>query len=439
MKKTWLILMSMMLLVAFSTSAFAVDVKFSGEYLAGGMYLDKTSLRKGVSDAGPSTAFYFQRLRVKTDFIVSPGLTLTTRFDAMERAWGAARTAPGTAADVQSQGTVAENENIAFDMAYLTYASPYGILSVGYQPESGWGTVFGNSSTSAGKISYTLPVGDFIFIVQLAKLAELSNTAKYASTTASADFDALYLMAMYKFKYGIVGLANFILENKTTRQTLNYKTSTPLYLAPYINAKFGPVGVQAELLYQRGKRIYEVSGVDDIDISALAGWIDVVADFGMFYAGGTFAYVSGDDPGTTNKIEGGSLSGGNDFNPCLILWNYDRAYWAGALQGHGAATASGANMTNGYLYLLKAGVKPVDKLDIMGSAAYARADQQPTGFIGKEYGWELDLTATYKITNNLSYMLGVGYLFSGDYFKGTSTSNELNNDFLVINKLTLTF
>jgi hypothetical protein len=51
----------------------------------------------------------------------------------------------------------------------------------------------------------------------------------------------------------------------------------------------------------------------------------------------------------------------------------------------------------------------------------------------------VDLTATYKITNNLSYMLGGGYLFTGKYYKGASDANELNDDFLVINKLTLTF
>jgi hypothetical protein len=36
-------------------------------------------------------------------------------------------------------------------------------------------------------------------------------------------------------------------------------------------------------------------------------------------------------------------------------------------------------------------------------------------------------------------MLGGGYLFTGKYYKGASDANELNDDFLVINKLTLTF
>jgi hypothetical protein len=36
-------------------------------------------------------------------------------------------------------------------------------------------------------------------------------------------------------------------------------------------------------------------------------------------------------------------------------------------------------------------------------------------------------------------MLGFGYLFTGTYYKGTSDANALSDDFLVINKLTLTF
>ena len=39
-------------------------------------------------------------------------------------------------------------------------------------------------------------------------------------------------------------------------------------------------------------------------------------------------------------------------------------------------------------------------------------------------------------------MLGAGYLFTGDYFKGFNpplTNTEVRDNFLVINKLTLTF
>ncbi len=46
MKRFWLVLLSLGLIAAFSTQAMAVDVKFSGEYYAAGMYLDKTTFKK---------------------------------------------------------------------------------------------------------------------------------------------------------------------------------------------------------------------------------------------------------------------------------------------------------------------------------------------------------------------------------------------------------
>jgi hypothetical protein len=171
----------------------------------------------------------------------------------------------------------------------------------------------------------------------------------------------------------------------------------------------------------------------------MAGWIDATADFGMFYVGGSGAYISGDDF-STDKIEGGNLTGGRDWNPCLIMFNSDRQYWAGNQDGHNA-TANGAPMTNAYFAQLRAGVRPIDKLDIMASVSYATADKTPQAvWDSREYGYEIDLTATYKITNNLSYMLGGGYWIVGDYYTGTAAAGQnIDDNFMVINKLTLTF
>ena len=45
MKRFWLILLSLGLVMAFSVSAFAVDVKFSGDFYAAGVYVNKTEVR----------------------------------------------------------------------------------------------------------------------------------------------------------------------------------------------------------------------------------------------------------------------------------------------------------------------------------------------------------------------------------------------------------
>jgi hypothetical protein len=90
------------------------------------------------------------------------------------------------------------------------------------------------------------------------------------------------------------------------------------------------------------------------------------------------------------------------------------------------------------------------KLDAMLSLSYAMADKKSTPYgpffaptTGGDYGFEIDISGTYKITNNLSYMLGAGYLFTGDYFKGINQfpwgNAKVQDEFIVINKLTLSF
>src|SRR4030065_1834713 len=94
MKRSGFVLIFVMMMAFLSMPAFAVDLKISGEVYAGGMYLDRTNFFKGTESDGASTAFYFQRLRVNAEFIVSPAVSLVTRFDAMERIWGATRSNP---------------------------------------------------------------------------------------------------------------------------------------------------------------------------------------------------------------------------------------------------------------------------------------------------------------------------------------------------------
>jgi hypothetical protein len=450
MKRFGVVLLSLGLIVAFSATVFAVDLKFSGEYYAAGMYLDRTTVKKDTATDGPSTAFYYQRLRVKTDFAVSPGLTLITRLDAMERAWGATRTAPGTTLAVDSAGTVAENENIVFDWAYVNYKSPIGVFNVGYMNYGSTGTIFGDNSTPQARIKYSYPIGPVMINATISKVKENSPSVATPAGVTDADNDVYHLEGVYTWKAGRAGFnVNYYRSAEKRPATApapnNFKTTYFLY-TPYVMAQIGPVYVQAEINYANGKtREYDsASGQEDVKLENWSGWVDATADFKMAYVGATVAYVSGDNPDTA-KQEGGTISGGRDWNPCLILFNYyDRAQWIGNLTGFDGSSDNG-QMSNAWFFQGRAGVRPVDKLDVMASVSYAVADRKPgsgaAAYKDGEYGIEADLTATYKITNNLSYMLGVGYLFTGDYYKGANATgtNNIGDDFLVTNKLTLTF
>ncbi|MGA9111253.1 MAG: hypothetical protein ACLPSL_14380 [Smithella sp.] len=491
MKKFWLVLLSAGLIMAFSVSAFAVDVQVSGTYYAAGMYLDQTSLMKGSIDKSVnpytgmasglhnnddvSTAFYFQRLRVRTDFTISPGLKFITRFDAMERIWGGARSAPGTTTDLQSAGTTAENENIAFDWAYIEYTSPIGLFQVGYAEDNVWGTVFGSSGsgTPAGQILYGAQIGAVTFGAAISKETDGKYSAVNSTATATdTDYDRYSAFGIYNFKGGETGLLftySRIANDKQTPSSnlatgmgawgvplnmggsyIPYANMMYIYtLEPYAKVKLGPVKLEAEFVYGWGS-INPEDGLMgyDLQLQDIMAYLNAVVDAGPVYFGGTVAYMSGDNGQNGSQVKGNVLGGGMDWNPCLIMFNQDLTYWVGPINGYGGSSNfSGSypntgygGMTNAWFGQLKAGVHPISNLDINTSISYAQADEIPGGWAGSSYGWELDVSGTYKITNNLSYMVGAGYWWVGDYYKGlASEQNDVRDEYMFINKLTLTF
>jgi hypothetical protein len=454
MKRFWLVLLSLGLIMAFSASAFAVDVKVSGEYYAAGMYLNKTAVVNNdvftnkvlTTKADESTAFFYQRLRMGADFIVSPCLKLVTRFDALERIWGGARSAAGTTLAIDSAGTRAENENIAFDYAYIIYTSPIGEFKVGMMPFGTTGTVFADSNTPKTTIKYGYTSGPATIYLGYTKITDNSDSAVTTSPNVTdADQDYYAIEGVYAFKDGKAGMKVSDYRYADKRPTDGYK-KTYFNFTPYAIAKIGPVDVQAEINWATGyANKYDNSTPADIDLNTLSVFLDATANLGIAYVGGTIAYLSGDDPNTPTKIEGSTIgkpfnNGGIDWNPCLIMFNADVTglSWAGNIPGYNSSSINGP-MTNAWFGQGRVGVKPIPQLDAMMSVSYAKADKKPAGFINDDYGWEVDVTGTYKITNNLSYMLGIGYLWTGDYFKGTSGSNELVDDYMLINKLTLSF
>jgi hypothetical protein len=243
-----------------------------------------------------------------------------------------------------------------------------------------------------------------------------------------------------------------------------YKTKYWLFL-PYWKAQFGPVYTEGEVIYRYGKTAaYEDGalfnttanqGTGDLTLNGWSGWVMASVDIKPAYVGAAFIYVEGNSPetaGSFNTTNTSGQSGGVDFNPALILFNYDEMRWNGGLGwGPNAGGAAGtsinnsstnaAGISNAFIVQVFGGIKPIPKLDVKAAITWARADKPVTssGWVSKDYGWEGDLTATYKIFDNLSYMVGFGYLWAGDFWKGTRSDAQLNNDYLLTHKLTLSF
>jgi hypothetical protein len=355
-------------------------------------------------------------------------------------------------------------------LGYIDYTSPIGKFQVGYQEDYVWGTDFGDrgNGTPAGQIAFITQAGPVTVLLDYAKeqdnsYSAVSSTSWYGPNRAmayitDADADSYRIGGIYSFKGGEAG--GLFLWNRQAENRIaglgGYLTNVYL-LDPYVKAKVGPVALQAELLYFFGDAAkFDNSATTNVSINSLSAFVDATANFGMFYAGGSVAYVQGQNPNDVgSKVEGGQapFSGGLDWDPCLIMFNTQTmGYWVGNILGHGD-TVVDSEMMNAWFGQLRAGVKPTPQWDIMASVSYAQADQNgfETNNIGqvtavnpgKTYGTEIDVTGTYKITNNLSYMLGGGYFFAGDYFKGANSGfaggSKVTDDFILINKLTLSF
>jgi len=269
---------------------------------------------------------------------------------------------------------------------------------------------------------------------------------------------------------------------------------------PYAKITAGPLYVEAEGYYRFGS-LRKYAAMDttavgyayqpDVDLEAWGGYLHARYTFKPFYMGAMFVYMSGDDLSKKDKATGSiaQLMGDNyAFNPCLILWNYEYVDAMGWGQGFipfqiGNPRTLGSYQNTRYMdnvifYQFYAGMNITPKLDVTAKVAFAYADEKPrlgvgplgatltaneanataisyaryldaklggTGvarnrqFVDDDYGTELDIMANYKIFQNLTYTVGFGYLWTGDYFKGYDPTAKVDDNYIFMHKLSLNF
>lgn len=438
MKKFLVVLLSLGLLVAFGTTASAADVKFGGGYYLVGVYENAPQV---VDPANYSRAAFYQRVRLQPTFQIAEGLTFTARMDALEKQWGQIDwkgTADQTSSRKQTEVTANPKiqENIEFERAWVTFMTKIGAFQVGYQSADAWGTTFSDSEGVRPRIAYATQAGPVTFAAVYEKFIEKDNVNAAPTGLVDSDYDAYMLTAIYKAKALEAGLLYKYYVDKSTRVAGPYSGKIN-QLAPYMKGTFGPVFVEAEVNYFFGKaREYE-NGTPDVDISAWTAYLNGKVNLGPAAVGALIGYASGDNGSDATKAKTAPAGGGTSWNPAMILMNDDLATWL-----PGGVTTGNSKKLNMILYQIYASFKPLAKLSLDAALTYAEADKltaaDELAGKNKKKGTEFDVSATYSIYDNLTYMVGAGYLWTGDNFK-TAVNATTNNDYLLINKLTLSF
>ncbi len=434
MKKVLVILFALGLVFAFSAPVMATDVEVSGSYYVRGWYDTNSSLNSEAT----ANQLYQQRLRVYATFKVARGLKLTTKMDALEIVWGEAVTGGSHDAGYTNEAT-----SWSVEKSRLDFATKYGLFSAGIWDTNTWGLGFGNNSYSVGSLMWMAPVGKVLLLAKIEKAIE--RDAKPIGGDAYADYDQdnFVLAAIYRTPALTAGLLYKYVRNAAYRD-LNVGVPygfmvTVDVISPYFQYKAGNLYLEGQVYWDKGSYDKEDgSYYANTEIEGLDGYLMGKYKMDAFTVGGFAAFARGDDPSTSTTNEG-ALSAGWDWNPCLILWNDDFNYKAGGALGHVAGAMTNGEMSNAWIYQVFAEMAPSDKLAVKASASYAKADEKPTGFVDDEYGTEFDVSASYKIYDNLEYMVGFGYLIAGDFYKGTCTTNQIDDTYLLVNKLTLSF
>jgi hypothetical protein len=457
MKKFLVVLLSLGLIVAFSAVASAADatIKMSGTYYLQGNYINN-QMAAG-DDANYSRAYIHQRARVQTDLGVVEGLSFRFRFDAMEKQWGQTdwknnyQDQSSSKRATSPAGNPKIQESIELDQTMMFVKTAVGQFQIGYQTADQWGLDFASSGTTRPRVLWTMPMGNFIMGALYEKFFESDKTQVTTypkGNRTDTDVDAYGIFGTFKYTGGDAGLLLKYYNDRSHRADTvaaapgqgGYK-STMYQVAPYARAAFGPFYIETELEFFGGDIVkWETGGA--VPNRSLSSWGAYVmgkfttgpAAFGVLISNSTGD--NGKDPSKDNQMPAGS---GTDFNPALLLMN-------DTLVGQGdsplGSTSNPTGVTNTKYNVLIANAfatfKATPKLDFGAAFTWAKVNEKKTA-LSDELGFEFDVTASYKIYDNLTYKVGAGYLWTGDYFKGASATKAIGNDYLLMNNLQIVF
>jgi hypothetical protein len=418
MKKCLSAVVAICLVVLLAVPAMALDTKFSGEYRVRGFH----NTNFGLDDDDASDSWMDMRFRLRTDFMVSDHLTVTTRFDALDnKKFGRADHNSGD-----------DHDNIDWDRAWMTIKTDLGTFMAGRMSGGSWGTSFNDTEGERDRLRWHDSFGDLTLYAIYEKNAE----GDIGREVNDQDNDIYYLGAAYKMENISAGLLYGYVNYK------NNPTFSDKYhlFVPYVIGQFGPFGFQGEMRYNGfGERDHDV--LKDQDFDQLAANLEATFSMDMFQFELGGIYVRGHKEGSS-KIRGYGGGIGDDWQKVWILTNSEDDNVAGDLGGMGNLSTEGGllNPYGAQLYYGGVTVMPMENLDVKFLAAYGRADKTASG-VSKSFGMEYDLFVNYKIFDNLTYSFIAAYLDAGKFWRdaGGIDKRDLEDNFHLFNQLSLTF
>lgn len=349
--------------------ASATDFSLTGSYYARGTYADNWD---GVSNAGDQRK-YDHELSVDATWQIDDNTKVFARIEMRDEDWGDA-----TSTHEGDSIAVGDNvdDNIAIERVYGQYTFAHGgTLRLGLMGAGTWATAFGDWTVEEYRVWYSVPtaIGQVFAI-----LGKPKDTGE--SDTVDKENNSYALALVTK----IGGISVKPLLKYVDNEFGGADTEVFAALLGF-DGTFGNVGFEAEFIYKD----YDIAAATDFDI--WGAYLNVWAQMDALKIGGLIAYGSYDD-----DVHRG-FGFGDDFAAGGALLLGDDVF---------NAPDELSAMTLVALYLNYA---VSEKLSFGAYAGYAdsNVDNPGNAWDGANL-WELSCSASYKITDNVTYSVAAG-------------------------------
>jgi hypothetical protein len=463
MKKGLIIIAAALFVAAMVLPAAALDLSISGQYRVRGIYQSNANQGEvtpwdGYGGTSSPDAWWDHNLEIKPVFKVADNLKLHTLIEVFgNQMWGSGNTSGGTprtdALNVHEFNTAADN--IAWRRAYIEWMTPKGMLKVGRMAGNyNYFTAWANTELDGDRIEYLSPAWNgFSFNAFYEKRVEDSVTSGH--NIADEDADRYSLVLQYAQPCYYIGAGVEWLRDRTASSIADlganaYKTNMYNYIfCLKANDPTNTYFFEGELMLLTGDLDYYAPASTDLNFKGWGYYANLGMRKGPLTVGLLTAFTSGDDNSSDGDIDVGPASG-FDFQPLYIAYgpysnllnttHMNPTYKAG-FSNDSQFGDPGTSATGSKCYALYADYQVDPQLALHGALGLAYADKaRATYYQDDEFGKELDLGLKYQIMSNLAYELHFGYLWTGDFFKGTAANNyDTDNIYQIDHSLTLSF
>jgi len=361
MKKSLILVLSMLFVVGLTASAFA-DVTLGGDARVRGIWKSNYDMN---SDSDADDRYYDYRIRLKADVNVDK-VQVKSRISLTDwnEAW---------------DGSTLKRTNVLFDYGYLVV--PVGPVTVtAGKVVVDWGNKFYVWDARQYRLILEAKAGNGVVKAFTQKDVETRATTGDDNLKDKDTYGLLYAGKFDNFNAGILGLyTNDARTNGKDGQILDV----------FLNGSAGGVGISAELAYKSGDLNEDSAGNNPV-----GGFVSVSKGIDALTVSGAFAYAAN------------GYAADDNFTP-TVFFGKDQPT---AITDFGAASDSTT-----WVLVGSGTYKVTNDLSVTGRLAYLSAEGKMLDTdAGDESVTELDAGLKYQIAKNTSYSLDLGYLIPSD-------------------------